>query len=596
MTRLEKNVGWFFILVTPFIYFLFNREWLYPEVWSTDAYINHGYGYFYNLKGYQSNFYKVERTSWLVPLYYLKQLVGGYHLMIVWGMLAYLGLSSLYFLILRRLFNGRFLLLSVVLVATFPHLVSYVSGGGTYQNYAATLYFLAATLLWLIGLENTERKKTLFILVSGFFVGSTLISSLIHLNLLPLFLVLEYYKTKKVFYQNTLISLIGGGASFFIWSFLNFSLGRGWVSFSQRIDTLIHHTNPEHFYNSWYYGFYQLFFSEQVNALHLSFPMALFFINAFVIYFYRKHSLGETLKHNIFSVCACFYVLLWFGWHGIGMQSLYPSDFTYPLQVPLFLTLPALFNERVMGNLQVFLPKNDKWSLILASFTLWLLILSVSYFNGDFRYSPLLEDLHIEICLLVGLVFVFGFTWAHRSPNKISSIGAIISLLIFYCFFGDEYKSGANGRCLFKEEADHFVINMLEHLRGVKGDPRHIHFFHNAQEMIPIKRPHCHNMDLHVGATFHHISFLLGSRTFVGVGSTIFNEVNSLNLIDDEFFNRIYKKNGVLVLFSEFSQVYYRELSKFASKQGFSLELKEELHYDIVGNKLKGGVYTVRAI
>jgi hypothetical protein len=570
------------IFLVPLILLLVNPEWIYPEHWSVDSYLNHRYAFHFPLDDFHNDWYKAERVAWLIPLYLLKQVVGAYDLLLVWGVFAYWGLGLLYYGLLTNLYGRARAVATLPLIILYPHLISFSSGGGAYHSYCASLYFLASLFLLVKSLNHIRRKERTFLLLSGFFLGSTIITSLLYLNLLLIYPVLLYFKKEKLNFYRLRHLVVGFFLAYLFWSFLNIQFDRGWVSFLLRLETLFLHSNPEHLYNTWYKEFNSLFFLSHYCASYLGIFMGLGCANLFILWQKRKHTLSEL----ILSWHAVLIVGLWFLWHAFGLQSLLPPDFSYPLQIPIFLTLPIFLPFR-SGQNTTPLGSFQRFTLVSGC-----LFLFANIYSHNGRYN--VSDLGIEkVTSFVFLVlFIVALLSLRNSKKKWSALFSIIMIASFYGYFNDPYKNYASNGCSFNRDSDQFVINIANKLRPLRQDPRDIFIYHSPQEKFPMKS--CPGNSFQLGRVIHHISSIFGSPLYKIPGAVFLMSEDPYLIVDKQFFIRVYEQKGALVIISHLYEERLKRLKEIAESYEFSITEDEKFSYQLAERDIFIGVHTLK--
>ncbi|GEM_PF-3495534 len=570
------------IFLTPLVLHLISPEWLYPEHWSVDSYLNHRYAFHYPLPDFHNDWYKAERVAWLIPLHFLKKIVGGYNLLLVWGILAYWGLGLLYYSLLKSLYGRPGAVATLPFIVLYPHLISFNSGGGSYHSYCASLYFLSSLFFLIKSLKYSGKKERILLIFSGFFLASNIIISLLYLNLLLIFPALLYFKKEKLSFYRLGHLLIGVVLAYLFWSFLNIQFDRGWVSFLLRFETLSLHSDPEHIYNTWYKKFRSLFIFSYYSANYLGLFMGIACANLLVLWKKRK----STWSDHILSWHGVFVVGLWFFWHALGLQSLLPPDFSYPLQIPIFLTLP------------IFLPFSDAQntsplgSYMKFSLVSGCLFLMANIYSHNIHYKVM--ELGIE--KVTSFVFLVAFIAAiyslKSSKKKRTAVFSLLVIASFYSYFGDHYKNYSSNRCRFNRSTDHFVINIVNKLRPLRKKSRDIFIYHSPMEKFPIKS--CPGNDFQLGRVLHHINSIFGSTLYEIPGTTFLMSDDPDIIADKPFFSRVHRRKGALVFISHKYEERLIRLKEIAEGYGFSIIEEDKFSYQLAQREIFIGVHTLK--
>lgn len=544
----HKNIALLFlILLSPLLFLLSNHEWMYPNPHNPDAFINHVYSYFYDIPNYRHFWYKSERTSWLVPLFYLKQLIGGINLAPFLALASWISLGSLFYIFFRNLYSPRKSLFFLPWVMYFPHLVGNSSGGGTYHNYGTSIYFLLCLIFWE---RAFAKNKKIFFIISGIFLCSTITSSIIHLNLLLLLPILQYQLKEKFSFSHYLYLLIGIILALILWGGFSFYFDRGFLNFGRRFDILFRHINQYEEYQEWFYPLKSFFFLKKRFATYLSFLAICFVVN--LIYLKNKFKEKKPFGSYSINVHAVFIICLWVLWHIQGTNTLYPPDFVYPLQVPL---LWSIANTLPEPRYRYFRP--------ITLITLGLLITSaLSYFPFN-HASKIPDPIYVGIFTTIGIIGVLILI--SRAPYRgLTRAGAIVAVILCFDAFNDKVMYINKNPCLYHKESHDLVFKIVDTALKYRKKPEQIFFYFDEGETLKLTNPICSLYPkLPLGKIAEHIRMIIDDTH---------DQLKLVDRIKNADFYYLKKKKTIFLILGEKTDFFAKELQEKAKRYNFKLQ------------------------
>ncbi len=126
---------YFLIVAAPLILFVLNSEWIFPEPWIVDSYLNNRYAFFYGHFDFFHEPYKIERVSWHIILNWMTKIIGGRYLLEFWGLFSYILMGFLYFFNLNELYGKKRAQLFLPFIIFYPQLATHSSGGHLPQSF-----------------------------------------------------------------------------------------------------------------------------------------------------------------------------------------------------------------------------------------------------------------------------------------------------------------------------------------------------------------------------------------------------------------------------------------------------------------------------
>ena len=324
------------ILSIPFFLLLINNTWIYAKYANLDEWTYVGYGYDYLDPTFLATNYKISRLPWVL----LEALVRGAFpplissWILAFGVLA-LGNIALYFA-LRIPFGRLPALFAGIFIAglTFMH----ANGGADYHNTLAGAFYCFAMLFSARCARQQFSPRDLVFF--GASIGLSIHTNPVFINLAPI-LVAQYlllyhwqYKEFPPLVPAALSATFGAVAVTLLLGFVNFSLGRQFLFFSEQLKLVSSFIADRSQQKQWWEPWSSFWF--------LNFPyMGLFFagtllsITTLAIAAPRWSRSPRHAHASLYSAAYLCAILIWVFWQSMGQTAFEPSYFAYPLGFPL---------------------------------------------------------------------------------------------------------------------------------------------------------------------------------------------------------------------------------------------------------------------
>lgn len=529
------------------LFLLSNHEWMYPSPHNPDSFINHVYSYFYDIPDYRHFWYKSERTSWLVPLFYLRQLIGGINLAPFLALASWVSLGSLFYIFFKNLYGSKKSLFFLPWVMYFPHIVGNNSGGGTYHNYGTSIYFLLCLIFWE---RAFAKRKNIFFIFSGIFLCSTITSSVVHLNLLLLLPVLQYQLKEKFSFTHYLYLLIGVLFALILWGGFSFYFERGFLNFGRRFNILFRHINQYEEYQDWFLPLKSFFFLKKRYATYLSFLV----IGLVVNLIYLKNKIKEKKPFGSYSInaYAVFIICLWVFWHIQGTNTLYPPDFVYPLQVPLLWSIANILPE-----------PRDRYVRSIALVTLGLLITSALFFFPFNHTLKIPDPIYVGIFTTIGIVGTLILV-SRKPYRNLTRACAIVAVVLCFDAFNDKVMYLNKNPCLYHKESHDLIFKVVDTALRYRKNPKQIFFYFDEGETLKVTNPRCSLYPkLPLGIIAGHIKMILDDTH---------DDLKLVDRINKADLYYLKKKKSIFLILGEKTDFLARELQESAKRNHLKLQ------------------------
>ena len=553
------------IILSPLLYLLFSQEWLYTPLQSMDGYLDFGYSFFFDNGNFHMHTYKGARTPWLSIIFYLQKLTGPNFFSPILTVTFLLTVTSLYFYLIKTIFNIRTALLIIPWIVFFPHLFGIVTGGIAYNNTLAVCYFLTGLIFWT---KRTLGHQRLLAFLAGFFVASAIFTNIVYLNLLLLFPVIDHHLKKQFKSKDYFAGAIAFTFSIPFWGLVNVLHNRKFLFFTNMMSYIkMYILNPSN-QSVWWRGLGELGEHPAVSTTHLVFISA-FFLTAIARLCLVK-SFPKILTWHYAGL-----VLLWCLWHYTGQAALWPSDFSYPLQIPCILMIASWIPAANLSKKDIIL------ALISAAF-LWLCL----YFSYPLKSLVDIGSGKANIVLAavatVALIFIFA---ARRV--KYANIASFVLLGFVFSAINFEPRSTAGFNCSVRKQSYNSQMHISENLMAITPGPSRFYFFVGPvkdknladrtclyDNVIPLKEIPRNIMFM--------LGYDLGEYDYTNSRS---KEISALNSADFENFH------GYLVLFPFNTENFSADFLAKARALGFNLQKTHSFVENVMGEPVPYEVY-----
>jgi hypothetical protein len=583
-----KELGkdyWVFLIIVlaPLSLYVINSEWIFPEPWIVDSYLSNRYAFFYDHLDFFHEPYKIERVSWHITVNWITKLIGGRYLLEFWGLFSYVLMGLLYYLNLSELYGRKRAQLFLPFIIFYPQLISHSSGGGTYHNLFTSNILLMSLWLWTKAMKTKKGPDLWFFSVlAGVFLGTDLISNFIHLNLGLLFFAIPLHLGKRVRVTDLMKLALGVLLGYIIWGLLNLIVIGDWVSFTRRFEILLKHTNPDHFFNSWYLPLESGFFLKKYSFKYLG----AYLLSALVFLLMPFFNKSWRSWRYALAYHASFVVSLWFVWHALGIQALLPPDFSYSLQIPVFLAWPLFFTEA---------PNLKKKSFILLILATSALLMGSNTIFGPWTDSIFSGSNFIFKSSLLILLSSSLLLLNHRRQSIGFESLSLVVLIFFWAVIYDPYKKAKDEPCP-QNKASYLFFNQSAQSLLSLDYKAHKYFVLNLPwAKTTIKSGVCQGLSWRYGAVLHSLDWAMASLLYRVPPSEVWSAQTYDEVLDDEFFRRIHRHRGRLVVFEpDFNRL--GNLRELATNEGLKLVEENSFKSTFLDQSFMAKVYQLTTL
>lgn len=565
MHKLAKTCA-IVIIMSPLLFLLTGQEWLYTPLKSFDGYLDIGYSFFFDDGNFHVHTYKAARTPWLSIIFYLQKLTGPYLLTPVLTVTFLLTVTTLYFLLIKTIFSTRTALVTIPWIVFFPHLFGTIAGGIAYNNTGAICYFLIGLILW--AKRSPDDRKFFLPFLAGFFIASAIFTNIIYLSLLLLIPIIDL-QLKKVFRIRDYVAAI---AAFLLsipfWGVVNLLHNRNFIFFSNMLyfieKNILHPSNQ----SVWWVSLSELFTLDAFSSAHLVFIAALFFTA--LVQLCTKQNFSKTLTGHYAGL-----VFFWGAWHYTGQPTLYPSDFTYPQQIPCILMIASWIPA-------VKLSKKDICYALGSALFLWLCI----YFSYPLKsfLGIVTGKSNLYLIPIAALTFTFLFA---GPKSKYLQLGSIALIGLIFSATNYEPRSNAGFNCSVREQTYVSQIHMASNLIEISPKPSRFLFYLASVENKKLPAQSClYENYLPLQELAKNLTFMIGydfgEYEFAKSRS---KEISKLTIADFSNFQ------GYLVLFPFNSESFSSEFLARARSLGFNFQKTHSFVENVMGEQVPYEVY-----
>lgn len=544
---------WGAILLSPLLFLFTNPEWMYSPIDFFDSHFDQTYAYFYDTT-FHKNFYKAGRVPWIAPLFYLQKLVGPHLLSPTLALGSWVLIASLYFFLLKNIFGMTRSFLIFPWIVFYPHLIGMASGGFLYNNTAAVIYMLAALCLWS---SNFTTKRTWAIeVICGFLILSCLATNIVYVHLLLLFPIIDFIKKQNFRFTSYLYLLVGALGGLFFWCTINYLHNRPfWFfmpMFNMAENLILHPENQA----VWWLNLTQILAAPKAASIHL-----VFFVAVYLASFVKL--ILDWFRKKPVDILACLFVFLftlWTIWHFTGQTALTPPDFSYPLQIPMFLLLTQWLKDHPLH-------KMDYVFVLASGFLLWLCLYSAFFLQSNISFGGPYKLIFAMGLLFIALTFLFLFKG--RLSNK---IGYIIIIGFIYSMTSIEKRGHYEASCTIRADSTKSLINIMENLHNIDPSPERFFVFADYGQPVAPNKLCPQQTRLHQDEFPRLVGLMMGHHKST---SYLFQDTDDITKYDLELiFNQ--KKNIHLVLFPFNSPTFSQDFLEHAELYGLEFEKKAE--------------------
>ncbi len=364
-----------------------------------------------------------------------------------------------------------------------------------------------------------------------------------------------------------------------MWGSLNLIVTGDWVSFTRRLEILLKHTDPDHWFNSWYFPLESGFFMEKYSFKYLGlYLMSTLVFLLMPVFNKRWRSLSFLLAYH-----AAFATLLWFLWQALGLQALLLPDFSYALQIPIFLAWPLIYSNDfdLKQRKLIFLVFILSGLLIIAN-TL------VRHWTDTFFIEPGVILKSSMLTSFVSLSLVLCISFAEKIKNI--KFFPLIILTFFYAFLSDQYKEANKEACVQNKGSYIFYQESIDFLLKIHNRPYKISVLNLPKEEMTITKGVCKGKTWRYGAVLHSMDWSMASLLYRVSPEVIWSAETYDEVIDDDFFESIKRHHAKLVVFEpDFDRL--ENIKNLALQQGFLFKETHSFNSNFLDIPIKARAY-----
>jgi hypothetical protein len=557
----------FVLVVSPLLYVFSNSEWLYPEPMIYDSLLSNYFSYYYeDMKKF--TWYKSARIPWNVFIFYLQKITGPYNLIPTISMLFTVVLGMTYFYFLKSFAGFRRAFLLLPWIVFFPLLISFQSGGGTYHNYASTFTFMLSLFFYN---EALKKNNSSYSCLSGFLLCTTLMMSIIHLNLFLLYPCIHLFQSKKPGPKQIYSFIAGFIISIAFWGLINKLHGNQFFPHFEIFNILFRHLEDDPEFSGIHIFLKDLFFERQVFYLNYLWVG----LSLCIIYVLKSRREKGPLSQTIFQYHGIFVGILWIFWNEIGQQALYPPDFSYPLHVPFFLAIALMQEDSKMT-------RSDVYSTLFVS----LVLFTITLFSTNTAYKYL--GPYFSTTFYLGLfVLTASFLIFTRLP-LIHKSGYFMVLAFLFLELSLEPKAAAPG-CTIRRSAHDATIDIVEAMKKWEPNPIHQFIYYFSDDQITLASPAC---------GIEGVDLSLPGRNAAGILVSFvpsFGKIIYPESLTKENFAMVEQRDAIVGLYSNHPKINERFI-RSAEALGFKLVKLDSVKIKYLQIPIPFNIYKVKSV
>ena len=463
----------FYLTAVTFIYLLFqyafNPAIFYDPIGWLDPFIYVGYGQYYALPNFLSDYYKVSRLPWVLLEFAVRQIFRPEDAAFLLQFVCSSLMSVCAFFYFRRLISTQNALLIAMTTIFIPLL--HANGGADYHNtFCGGLYFLTLALLF----ATIARKSMAFAAYAGAAAAAAVHTNPSLILLFPAVLFSSfvvcrtYHRSVGFMLSGTGIAAVGVFGATIGLGLISAAFGRAFLFFTPQLDYIL--SLQKH--NAWWSQYsWELLKNSKSNA-YLVGIFGISLVEIAVLFFERRHSRNAYEAMAAYAGYALSFLLavgVQFG----GQTILEPDYMNYVLLLGTLTPLGYLI-ERYLP------PVSDRHRLIL--FALIPLACAVMLAGSTWIYQVLrlgsfTPFAEVSLALAGIYLALVGFT-ATRFNLAIVALPALTVALIPYL------QIYAYDACRTSAHLNVLLIDASTFATEVAGNPERVYVFADPREQM----------------------------------------------------------------------------------------------------------------
>lgn len=471
------------LLATPLGLLLVNREWIFTNAYVSfiDPWIY--VGYFLNFPQHLKTFtgaYNGTRLSWILPGYYIHQVLPPLEANYVLHLAVYYGSTICLYLVLKQTLSARSGLLAAILMGLYPPFLNAV--GWDYPDGAGMAYFLLSMLMLTYAAKLSHWRS--LVCLGGLFAADLIFTNLYWVPFLPI-LAIHYIITNRENRQNPvwfsgLLFIAGMVIGTCILGIFNYTHNRNFLFFMPTINYLlaIRFNQDASYYDATYGWLSTLAFLRPIIAVCFSSISILIFY----LFVKRNHAKKTSERYVLlYQINLILFALMMVFWEIKGWPAFQYFYYASSIVPSLFLALgaqlsiivdrltPKQFAVVVLAPFALLLPLHSQhWAywfsntnnlrqLLLLSTVLLLVFVGLNLFT-NLRYKLTVGLVALLISALAFTSFNFTYAGLTFNASQVSStqdgyLAIIKSVKTLQTHVPDLRKNVRQGKRLFWYDA-----------------------------------------------------------------------------------------------------------------------------------------------